>query len=86
MEYSLLLLATRNNELVKLVMFAKYCFHYCFINLVIQCRLFGAVVVIAANAGGAWTPIGDVTTTMLWIHGQISTVRTMQVSMIDTTR
>ena len=42
-------------------------------------RLFGAVVVIAANAGGAWTPIGDVTTTMLWIHGQISTVKTIQV-------
>ncbi|KAI5058308.1 hypothetical protein GOP47_0026478 [Adiantum capillus-veneris] len=41
-------------------------------------RLFGAVVVIAANAGGAWTPIGDVTTTMLWIHGQISTVKTIQ--------
>lgn len=29
-------------------------------------------VVVAANAGGAWTPIGDVTTTMLWIGGQIS--------------
>jgi len=29
----------------------------------------GAVVVIAANSGGAWTPIGDVTTTMLWING-----------------
>lgn len=42
-------------------------------------RLLGAVVVIAANAGGAWTPIGDVTTTMLWIHGQISTVQTMKV-------
>ena len=34
---------------------------------------------IAANAGGAWTPIGDVTTTMLWIHGQISTLQTMKV-------
>ncbi|XP_002966244.2 sodium/proton antiporter 2 [Selaginella moellendorffii] len=43
-----------------------------------QRKLLGAVVVIAANAGGAWTPIGDVTTTMLWIHGQISTVKTMQ--------
>lgn len=42
-------------------------------------RFVGAVVVIAANAGGAWTPIGDVTTTMLWIHGHISTLRTMQV-------
>lgn len=35
--------------------------------------LFVGVVVIAANAGGAWSPIGDVTTTMLWIGGQIST-------------
>ncbi|KAL9672172.1 hypothetical protein QQ045_028421 [Rhodiola kirilowii] len=40
-------------------------------------KLLGAVVVIAANAGGAWTPIGDITTTMLWIHGQISTLPTM---------
>ncbi|MGI6343166.1 MAG: sodium:proton antiporter NhaD [Bacteroidales bacterium] len=30
------------------------------------------MVVIAANAGGAWTPIGDVTTTMLWIGNQIT--------------
>ncbi|KAL3814261.1 hypothetical protein ACJIZ3_015529 [Penstemon smallii] len=41
-------------------------------------KILGAVVVIAANAGGAWTPIGDVTTTMLWIHGQISTLQTMK--------
>lgn len=33
---------------------------------------FAGLVVIAANAGGAWSPIGDVTTTMLWIQGQIS--------------
>jgi Na+/H+ antiporter NhaD/arsenite permease-like protein len=40
-----------------------------------EARLFFAgMIVIAANAGGAWTPIGDVTTTMLWIGGQISTV------------
>jgi NhaD family Na+/H+ antiporter len=39
--------------------------------------LFIGVVIIAANAGGAWTPIGDVTTTMLWIGGQISTVSIM---------
>jgi Na+/H+ antiporter NhaD/arsenite permease-like protein len=32
------------------------------------------MVVIAANAGGAWSPIGDVTTTMLWIGGQVTTV------------
>jgi Na+/H+ antiporter NhaD/arsenite permease-like protein len=35
-------------------------------------KYFVGVVVIAANAGGAWSPIGDVTTTMLWIGGQIS--------------
>ena len=34
---------------------------------------FAGMVVIAANAGGAWTPIGDITTTMLWIGGQITT-------------
>ncbi len=36
------------------------------------------VIVIAANAGGAWTPIGDVTTTMLWIGGQITTMAIIQ--------
>ena len=30
------------------------------------------MIVIAANAGGAWSAIGDVTTTMLWIGGQIT--------------
>ena len=30
------------------------------------------LVIISSNAGGAWSPIGDVTTTMLWIGGQIS--------------
>lgn len=39
---------------------------------------FAGMIVIAANAGGAWTPIGDVTTTMLWIGGQISTVNIMK--------
>jgi Na+/H+ antiporter NhaD/arsenite permease-like protein len=33
---------------------------------------FAAMIVIAANAGGAWSAIGDVTTTMLWIGGQIT--------------
>ncbi len=33
---------------------------------------FAGIIVIAANAGGAWSPIGDVTTTMLWIGGQIT--------------
>ncbi len=40
--------------------------------------LLGSMVVIAANAGGAWTPIGDVTTTMLWINGQVTTVPIMK--------
>jgi Na+/H+ antiporter NhaD/arsenite permease-like protein len=39
---------------------------------------FAGIIVIAANAGGAWTPIGDVTTTMLWIGGQITTLSIMQ--------
>src|SRR5258705_5860803 len=34
--------------------------------------LFAGMIVIAANSGGAWSPIGDVTTTMLWIGGQIT--------------
>jgi len=36
--------------------------------------LYAGVVIIAANAGGAWSPIGDVTTTMLWIKGQLPDV------------
>jgi Na+/H+ antiporter NhaD/arsenite permease-like protein len=39
---------------------------------------FAGIVVIAANAGGAWSPIGDVTTTMLWIGGQITALRIME--------
>ena len=39
---------------------------------------FAGIIVIAANAGGAWTPIGDVTTTMLWIGGQITTLKIMK--------
>jgi Na+/H+ antiporter NhaD/arsenite permease-like protein len=35
---------------------------------------FAGIIVIAANAGGAWSPIGDVTTTMLWIGGQITSL------------
>jgi Na+/H+ antiporter NhaD/arsenite permease-like protein len=40
-------------------------------------KFFAAMIVIAANAGGAWTPIGDVTTTMLWIGNRISSTRTI---------
>ncbi len=35
---------------------------------------FAGIIVIAANAGGAWSPLGDVTTTMLWIGGQITAI------------
>jgi Na+/H+ antiporter NhaD/arsenite permease-like protein len=39
---------------------------------------FAAMIVIAANAGGAWSAIGDVTTTMLWIGGQITPLAIMK--------
>jgi Na+/H+ antiporter NhaD/arsenite permease-like protein len=39
---------------------------------------FAGIIVIAANAGGAWSPIGDVTTTMLWIGGQITSLAIMK--------
>jgi len=48
-----------------------------------QMRLFFAgMIVISANAGGAWSPIGDVTTTMLWIGGQISAASIMKSILI----
>ena len=34
--------------------------------------LFAGMIIISANAGGAWSPIGDVTTIMLWIGGQVT--------------
>ncbi len=40
--------------------------------------IIGGAIVIAANAGGAWSPIGDVTTTMLWIGGKISPFNIMK--------
>jgi len=43
---------------------------------------FAGMIIIAANAGGAWTPIGDVTTTMLWIGGQISTANIMTILFV----
>jgi Na+/H+ antiporter NhaD/arsenite permease-like protein len=43
---------------------------------------FAGIIVIAANAGGAWTPIGDVTTTMLWIGGQITAMEIMKGLLI----
>ncbi|MBI4690656.1 MAG: sodium:proton antiporter NhaD [Nitrospirae bacterium] len=47
-----------------------------------QRLFFAGIIVIAANAGGAWSPIGDVTTTMLWIGGQITTVNIMKTTWI----
>lgn len=43
---------------------------------------YASLVVIAANAGGAWSPIGDVTTTMLWIGNKVSTVGLIQSLII----
>jgi NhaD family Na+/H+ antiporter len=43
-----------------------------------QRKFFAGIVIIAANAGGAWSPIGDVTTTMLWIGGQITPLHIMR--------
>lgn len=40
------------------------------------------LVIIASNAGGAWSPIGDVTTTMLWIGGQISPLNIIQQTFL----
>ena len=39
---------------------------------------FCGMIVIAANSGGAWSPLGDVTTTMLWIGGQITALNIMK--------
>ena len=36
--------------------------------------LYASMIIIAANTGGAWSPIGDITTIMLWVKGNISTV------------
>ena len=48
-----------------------------------QMRLFFAgMIIIAANAGGAWSPIGDVTTTMLWIGGQISSFGIIKATLV----
>jgi Na+/H+ antiporter NhaD/arsenite permease-like protein len=50
-----------------------------------QRLFFAGIIVIAANAGGAWSPIGDVTTTMLWIGGQVTTLNIMKTTWIAST-
>jgi Na+/H+ antiporter NhaD/arsenite permease-like protein len=47
-----------------------------------QRLFFAGIIVIAANAGGAWSPIGDVTTTMLWIGGQVTTANIMKTTFL----
>ncbi len=44
--------------------------------------LFAGMIILAANAGGAWSPIGDVTTIMLWIGGQVTTVNIMVKTLL----
>ena len=39
--------------------------------------IYASMVVIAANTGGAWSPIGDVTTIMLWVNGNVTTAALM---------
>jgi Na+/H+ antiporter NhaD/arsenite permease-like protein len=43
---------------------------------------FAGLIIIAANAGGAWSPIGDVTTTMLWIGNKVSTLKLIEYLLI----
>ena len=40
--------------------------------------IFGSIIVIAANSGGAWSPIGDVTTIMLWMKGNVSSAKLIE--------
>lgn len=44
--------------------------------------LFGSIIIIAANAGGTWTPIGDITTIMLWINDNITSGEIMKSLLI----
>lgn len=44
--------------------------------------MFAGIVILSANAGGAWSPIGDVTTIMLWIGGQVSTYSIIKQAII----
>lgn len=43
---------------------------------------FAGLIIVAANAGGAWSPIGDVTTTMLWIGAKVSTPELIKFLLI----
>jgi Na+/H+ antiporter NhaD/arsenite permease-like protein len=43
---------------------------------------YAGLIIIAANAGGAWSPIGDVTTTMLWMGNKVTTIKLFQLLII----
>lgn len=43
---------------------------------------YAGLIIIAANAGGAWSPIGDVTTTMLWIGKKVTTLKLIEYLLI----
>ena len=43
---------------------------------------FAGLIIIAANAGGAWSPIGDVTTTMLWMGKRVSTLQLIKLLIL----
>jgi Na+/H+ antiporter NhaD/arsenite permease-like protein len=43
---------------------------------------YAGMIIIAANAGGAWSPIGDVTTTMLWMGEKVTTVKLIQYLIV----
>ncbi len=44
--------------------------------------MFAGMIIISANAGGAWSPIGDITTIMLWIGGQLTAVSIIKAIII----
>ena len=43
---------------------------------------FAGMIIIAANAGGAWSPIGDVTTTMLWMGKKVSSIQLVKLLVV----
>ena len=43
---------------------------------------FAGLIIVAANAGGAWSPIGDVTTTMLWIGEKVTTLNLISYVLV----
>ena len=43
---------------------------------------FAGMIILAANAGGAWSPIGDVTTIMLWVGGKVSTLNIIHATFL----